>query len=75
MVDVGLHDAQETVSAVKSGFVVYSFEPVAHFVNNAVRGLEKHSLDFFMVKFNDDGSLAEALPQPKPGKAEEVHAG
>ena len=49
IIDVGLKDGAETLAAVRSGYVVYAFEPVKQFVHQVTASMEKEGLDFFMV--------------------------
>jgi len=68
MVDVGLNEGKETIAAVKSGFTVYSFEPVEEFVVQVAADLEQEGLDFQRIQLNDQGNLLEPLRAPTKGK-------
>jgi len=68
IVDVGLKDGQETMAAVKSGYIVYAFEPVAEFVADITKKMKMKKLDFHLVKLSETGELRSVLPEPKPGK-------
>ena len=68
IIDVGLKEGAETLAAVRSGFVVYAFEPVKEFVSKVVKSLTREKLDFFLVHLDGKGVIQEALPSPRSGK-------
>ena len=68
IIDVGLKDGAETMAAVRSGFVVYAFEPVKEFVSKVASSMSKRKLDFFLVPLDERGVMQEGIPSPRPGK-------
>eukprot|EP00854_Cymbomonas_tetramitiformis_P023666 gene23666-28680_t len=68
VVDVGLKNGLETIAAVMSGFVVYSFEPVPDHCEETRTGMRSRNLTYHDVSLDREGNLLTPLPQPQRGR-------
>ena len=72
MVDIGLYDGADTVSAVKAGFRVYGFEPVLKHMKHVKAAFARAGLaegtDYQSVTLDPSGRLTTSLLPPQPGR-------
>lgn len=72
MVDIGLFNGADTVSAVKAGFRVYAFEPVRKHMELVKAAFARAGLaegtDYQSVTLGPSGQLTTSLLPPQPGR-------